>query len=201
MYTALPVTIWHHPCWLIVKGLLPHRPILDHTNLVHTQLCSPCLGYNVTRDALKDYIFLPERANQYCCHGNNAIPLPNHEFLWNNRWQPSTVFFYCTCFFNPWFFPESIYINKSKGCSVITSTRLCTGSPEETKGVKGAPVPGAGQWWGWSPRVLQFWTHQHSPQQAPSLPCTAPAKHPAPPEAAVRETKKPHHTQQSNHPR
>lgn len=31
-------------------------------------------------------------------------------------------FFYCTCFFNLCFFPESIYKNKSKGCSVITST-------------------------------------------------------------------------------
>lgn len=68
----------------------------------------------------------------------------------NNNQAP---FFSLCLLFKSLFFPEGVYIHKPKGCSVIRRARLCTGSPEETEGVKGVPCRRG---------VLQFCTHQHS---------------------------------------
>lgn len=48
--------------------------------------------------------------------------------------------FYCICFLNLCYFQKVFtYINR-KGAQLIMRARFCTGSPEETKGVKGAPA-------------------------------------------------------------
>lgn len=80
------------------QAYFPGRKQPNHTNLVHTQLCSSSLSYNITRDAPKDYI-APTR--------ETAVPLPDN--CVNPQMTTKHLDLLLYLLFYSLFFSESIY--------------------------------------------------------------------------------------------